>query len=764
MVSAVQCHCVVAAVCRRTLVPEAAEGGAGGPSRPNTLTTRPSGWKRPLTVFSARFFSCVAVHSPDVRPTANVTYVDHVVVFASAAQPSGEQRPTEPGQTVFLAAHHLPVSYLCHRCRGCLVCCLTVTVPSVSVCPLCALCVPSVCPSLVPADVFYTVDGTDPRAPSPSRRSLATPVVLGPGVHSLLVADVTAAATPPTARTYTVRSVKGQVILGNGGATGLADVVFRDDANVLWMPATNGTVADEHLRNSHSGILSSNRLTPLPGATAVTAVGVSTETLFVVSDGVLYGWGACGLGQVGPRALDEDQCIPGRVLSPSENQTATIPDRYIPTPTAQLGMQLARPWQVSNSTRDAGIDATSSPAVLASESNAAVPVAGGAVATIVATAVHTVVLTDGGVLSTFGSCGPHLGRTCPGVNQTFDANPVVLDTFLDVDGEPVAPAPTNVLSVSANEYMTAVAADGVLYTFGQCQNLSEPYLFSYPPVLGRPCVNEGVPTAVGGALRGKYVTHVSVAPAAFDVFHVLVVADGELFGFGTCSWGQLGDAYPCNVVHPFPVPTDNATHPALVGTVSSATAAGLVSLAVVDGTVFSVGACSGPLGRQCNASSPAFHLPWGAVPSLPAVATVRAASYVAAVVADGEVWSWGVHGGSTFLFAFGDQSTPSTLPRRHETSVQNLLDVHVSDSLFAVVASPTGVVGWDVQELVITVESSADFLVRGCWFHTPRAVSRSCSLRLMDCVSFVLATDFPFVAYFAAIPAAGRGWGRRRGS
>lgn len=215
---------------------------------------------------------------------------------------------------------------------------------------------------------------------------------------------------------------------------------------------------------------------------------------------------------------------------------------------------------------------------------------------------------------TFGACS-RLGRPCDVSNAS---TPIAIPYVRSLNGSVVNTSTWNITKIGANDAVSAVlaggsgfalwcvvlsrcvycichvllTADGRLYTWGACS--------SY---LGRTCDGSGDPTPieVGGDLIGHNITDVIVGTQ-----HVLVIADGMLFGFGKCNTGALGiNGSTCGIqTSPVLIPIYNDT---LNYTVTGAGVGTSHSIVLAGGVVFTLGQCSsGQLGYPCPVNGSTF--------------------------------------------------------------------------------------------------------------------------------------------------------------
>ena len=218
--------------------------------------------------------------------------------------------------------------------------------------------------------------------------------------------------------------------------------------------------------------------------TTAVQLSQSTGNFVVVQDAQAYPFGSCAQGQAG--------------VAPGSGCSRALPS----APTA------ANPCVSSSALT--GVAAT--PIPLAS------------VTKVASSIVHTVVLA-GNVLYSFGACAS-VGRACDGGNYY---KPIAVPM-------PVPVSASSVSSLAASDSVTAVVVSGSLYTWGPClrSNGDLNYLLGQSAASLASCVTTQPPTRVS-ALSSHYVTAVAVG-----VDHVVVIADGQVFGYGSCQYAAFG--------------------------------------------------------------------------------------------------------------------------------------------------------------------------------------------------------------------------------
>ena len=431
-------------------------------------------------------------------------------------------------------------------------------------------------------------------------------------------------------------------------------------------------------------------LHPVAGASVVSAVAVSANTVAVVQGGQLHVFGRCDAGQTGV----------------SLTQCTTLYNGTVPFPSSPR-----HPCDSNTHTPPLSLD----PALLVTPASAQLNgnlSSYGVIRLIAVSNYHTVV-SVGSALVTFGACG-YVGRD--GCTPDTAHLPLPVPTLRMANGTVISTSSATVYALSVGDAVSAVVADGLLFTWGPCTAL-----------LGRPCdFTDASPLQVsGGDLQAQYVTDVAVGSN-----HVAVIANGALFTFGLCGVGALGfNDSTCDnglsQMYPVHVPLlDPLTE--LPVYVLLAACGEEHTLVLTDSGLFGFGACMyGQLGSRCpdvnenytalNTYTPqlATDLPIGSVQAL------YASGDSSVIVVNGKLWVFGdcwtqplsaetlfdcLAAFNTSMF-YPDTNFTLHVPRP-VTLLSNVTALALSAEWTAAVAASPGEVGF--AETAVSIMQSAD--------------------------------------------------------
>jgi alpha-tubulin suppressor-like RCC1 family protein len=276
----------------------------------------------------------------------------------------------------------------------------------------------------------------------------------------------------------------------------------------------------------------------LPGqiGQAVQVAAGYKDSFVVTSSGQLFAFGLNNVGQLGNATSNKTQepnptptpvALPGQI-GPVVQVAAGDEHALVLTSSGQLyAFGSNSLGQLGNATNDKTPEPNPTPTLVT------LPGAVGQVVQIAAGEAHSLVLTSGGQLYTFGdNIFGQLGRTA-----SAEPNPTPIPVVL----------PDPVVQIAAGgEHSLALTSSGQLYAFG----------YNYYGELGDAFHNktsEPTSTPQPVALPGEVGSIVRVAGGEFASF--VLTASGQLYAFGDNFFGELGNATNIKTEEPNPTPT-----------------------------------------------------------------------------------------------------------------------------------------------------------------------------------------------------------------
>ena len=415
-------------------------------------------------------------------------------------------------------------------------------------------------------------------------------------------------------------ALAGKMVVGIAAGDSHSMAVTSDGQVFTWGSNQSGQLGNNSLINA-SVPVSVDKQGILEGKKVVGIAAGYSHSMVVTSDGQVFAWGSNDKGELGdntltkntlPSVVDASGGLASKtvvaVRSGGSHSMALTSDGQI------FGWGLNTSGQLGNNST------TNSPVPV--EVNANGVLASKMVVAIAAGNFHNMALTAGGQVFGWGlNTSGQLGNNSTATSRV----PVAVSTNGALAGKTV------VAIAAGNSHNMALTAGGQVFgwglnTSGQLGNNST--------------ISSRVPLAVStnGALAGKTV----VAIAAGDSHNMALTADGQIFGWGLNTSGQLGNNSTTNS----PVPVEVSPNGALAGKTVVAIAAGSShSLALTaDSQVFAWGTnWSGLLGNNSTVSSP---VPVavdtsGALAGKKVVAIAAGSSLSMALTSDGQVFAWG---------------------------------------------------------------------------------------------------------------------------
>jgi alpha-tubulin suppressor-like RCC1 family protein len=395
------------------------------------------------------------------------------------------------------------------------------------------------------------------------------------------------------------------------------------------------------------GVAPANAASAL-AATSSAAIAMA-NTGFATQDGVLYGWGDNAKGELG------DGTTTARP-TPVAVQRGAIPDGVAIVQLAAATdhtLALGSDGKVyawgTNNVGQLGDGTTTNEFAPVAVAQGAIP-SGVTIVKVVATQVESIALGSDGVVYEWGEAYDSTGKL-------GEVSPTNTPVALGQGQVPTGVKIVDVASSNTNLDVAMIGDDGNAYALGNTNSAGQlgsatTTLKSTTPVL----VPQG---AVPGGVKLVQIT------AGGTTFEALG-DDGHVYGWGSSSGGQLGNATTTSS-NPAPVAAAQGTIPGGVKITNLASLSAATIALGDDGNAYAWG--GGSLGQLGGGTSPAAPVTSPVAVSMPAGVTFTAVAgqqnTVAALGSDGNVYTWG----SNVQSEIGDGTTGTANNRNTPTKV-----------------------------------------------------------------------------------------------